>query len=284
MDFGSAHGELVEPFDVADYALMVDTPDILKEIIEVKRREVERLKVAMPASTLEGLIDAQTPPLNFAGALWGDSVRIIAEVKKASPSKGTLRSDFDAVSLATTYVENGAAAVSVLTNVDHFQGSIEDLERVHDVANPRSVPVLRKEFIFDPYQVYEAPAYGADAILLIVAMLTPAALEELRSLATGFWMQCLVEVHDERELEVGLGADAEIVGINNRDLRTFKTDLAVTERLAKLVPEGKVIVSESGISRRDDLQRVKAAGADAALIGEALVTAPDVAQKLRELV
>ena len=261
----------------------MNTPDILKEIVEVKRREVERLKVERPVSTLEGLVDAQTPALNLAGALWGDSVRIIAEVKKASPTKGLLRPDFDAADLATTYVENGAAAVSVLTNADHFQGSIEDLERVHSVASSRGVPVLRKEFIFDPYQVYEARAYGADAILLIVAMLERESLVELLSLAKKLWMQCLVEVHDERELEAALEAGAEIIGINNRDLRTFTTDLCVTERLAELVPEGKVIVSESGISSRDHIRRIRGAGAHAALVGEALVTSDDVAAKLREL-
>ena len=262
---------------------MSDAPDILNEIVEVKRREVERLKIDRPVSTLEGMIDERRPPLNLGGALWGDSVRIIAEVKRASPSRGLLRPEFDAADLATSYVENGAAAVSVLTNVDHFQGSIEDLERVHGVANPRMVPVLRKEFIFDPYQVCEARAYGADAILLIVAILDLPVLVELLDLAKKFWMQCLVEVHDERELEAALEAGAEIVGINNRDLRTFTTDLGVTERLAALVPEGKVIVSESGISSRDHIRRIGAAGAHAALIGEALVTADDVAAKLREL-
>jgi len=261
----------------------LDTPDILKEIVEVKWREVERLKIETPVSTLEGLIDTQTPALNLAGALWGDSVRIIAEVKKASPAKGLLRHDFDAADLATAYVENGAAAVSVLTNADHFQGSIEDLKRVHDVTAPRRVPVLRKEFMFDTYQVYEARAFGADAILLIVAMLDPSVLRELLDLAKTFWMQCLVEVHDERDLQAALEAGAEIVGINNRDLRTFTTDLGVTERLAAQIPQGRVIVSESGISSRDHIQRVRAAGAHAALIGEALVTADDIGAKLREL-
>jgi indole-3-glycerol phosphate synthase len=273
----------VEPCDVVDRVLNLNTPDILKEIVEVKRREVERLKIERPVSALERLIGKRTPALNLAGALTGDSVRIIAEVKKASPTKGLLRPDFDAANLATAYVENGAAAVSVLTNSDHFQGSIEDLERVHDVASLRKVPVLRKEFIFDPYQVYEARAFGADAILLIVAMLDPSVLRELLDLAKTFWMQCLVEVHDERELEAALEAGAEIVGINNRDLRTFTTDLGVTERLAAHVSEGKVVVSESGISSREHIQRVQAAGAHAALIGEALVTASDIAAKLREL-
>ena len=258
--------------------------DILQKIVEVKRVEVERLKVEMPIAALEARIEAQAPPLNLAGALFGESVRIIAEVKKASPSRGLLREDFDAKSLAKTYADNGAAAISVLTNADHFQGSIEHMSAVHSVANPRKIPVLRKEFIFDEYQVYEARAYGADAILLIVAMLTPERLNALMNLSRQFWMQCLVEVHDEDELKVAATAGAEIIGINNRDLRTFTTDLAVTERLASKVPFGSVVVSESGISNREHLQRIQKAGANAALIGEALVTAPDVGGKLGELV
>ena len=258
--------------------------DILQRIVEVKRVEVERLKVELPIAELERRIETRPPTLNLAGSLFGDSVRIIAEVKKASPSKGLLREDFDPKWLARTYADNGAAAISVLTNADHFQGSIEHLYAVHTVANPRRIPVLRKEFIFDEYQIYEARAYGADAILLIVAMLTPEKLRSLMALSQKFWMQCLIEVHDEEELKVALDAGAEIVGINNRDLRTFTTDLAVTERLASRVPFGAVVVSESGISNRDHLRRIKSAGAHAALIGEALVTAPDVGAKLGELV
>ncbi|MYC06506.1 MAG: indole-3-glycerol phosphate synthase TrpC [Chloroflexi bacterium] len=258
--------------------------DILQKIVEVKRVEVERLKAEMPIAELEARIEAQAPPLNLAGALFGESVRIIAEVKKASPSKGLLRENFDPKSLAKIYTDNGAAAISVLTNTDHFQGSIEHLSAVHSVANPRKIPVLRKEFIFDEYQVYEARAYGADAILLIVAMLTPDRLKALMNLSRKFWMQCLVEVHDEDELKVAAAAGAEVIGINNRDLRTFTTDLAVTERLASKVPFSSVVVSESGINNREHLQRVQKAGAHAALIGEALVTAPDVGAKLGELV
>lgn len=258
--------------------------DILQKIVEVKRVEVERLKVEMPIAELEARIEAQAPPLNLAGALFGESVRIIAEVKKASPSKGLLRENFDPKSLAKIYADNGAAAISVLTNADHFQGSIEHMSAVHSVANPRKIPVLRKEFIFDEYQMYEARAYGADAILLIVAMLTPDRLKALMNLSRKFWMQCLVEVHDEDELKVAAAAGAEIIGINNRDLRTFTTDLAVTERLASKVPFSSVVVSESGINNREHLQRVQKAGAHAALIGEALVTAPDVGAKLGELV
>ena len=258
--------------------------DILKKIVEVKRKEVERLKVEVPITELERRIESQKSALSLSDVLSGDSVRIIAEVKKASPSKGLLREDFDPVDLATTYVENGAAAISVLTNVDHFQGSIDYLAQVHQVANPRNVPVLRKEFIFDTYQVYEARAYGADAILLIVAMLTPECLAELLELSQKLSMQCLIEIHNEEELRVALDAGAEIIGINNRDLRTFVTDLVVTERLASQVPLGKIVVSESGINNREHLQRIQAAGAHAALIGEALVTSQDVGAKLRGLI
>ena len=262
----------------------MSTPHILSEIVAAERRHVERLKGDEPLAQLEARIEAQAPPLNLAGALMGDTVRVIAEVKKASPAKGLLMPDFDPVELATAYADNGAAAVSVLTNGDHFQGSIQHLAAVHDAVGPTGLPVLRKEFIFDPYQVYEARAHGADAILVIVAILSRDELGELMALARSFWMQCLVEVHDEDELEVALDAGAEIVGINNRDLRTFETDLEVTERLAPLVPGDKIVVSESGIGERDHVRRVGAAGASAVLIGEALVTAGDPGQKLRELV
>ena len=262
----------------------VRTPAILDEIVASKRREVQRSQAAVGIERLEERIESQSQPFNPAGALWGDSVRVIAEVKRASPTRGLLRADFDAASLAASYVANGAAVISVITNVDHFQGSLEHLEAVTLAAHPHRVPVLRKDFIFDPYQVYESRAHGADAILLIVAILAPGQLRELLELAQRFWMQCLVEVHDQRELSVALDAGAEIVGINNRDLRTFETDLQVTERLAPLVPAGKVIVSESGVSTAEHVQRAGRAGAHAVLVGEALMAAPDPGAKLRELV
>ena len=257
--------------------------EILTEIVAAKKVELDRLKVDVPLPEVERRIEDTSPPLNLAGALWSDSIRVIAEVKRASPAKGLLRADLDAGLLASSYADNGAAAVSVLTNKDHFQGSIEDLEAVHGAVNARGIPVLRKEFVFDPYQVYEARAHGADAVLLIVAMLDPVLLGELHSLTQELWMQSLVEVHDEAQLEQALQVDAEIIGINNRDLRTFRTDLEVTERLAPAVPAGKIVVSESGVSSRENIDRVKAAGAHAVLVGEALVTAPDPGARLREL-
>ncbi len=260
-----------------------DAPDILRQIVKVKSREVERLKRAVPAQELEARVERQGPPLNMAGALTGSEIRIIAEIKKRSPAKGDLRTDLDVAALAGDYIDGGAAAISVLTNADHFGGSVDDLATVAGVAHGRQIPVLRKEFIFDSYQVIEARAYGADAILLIAAMLDPDELSGLKKLAEGMWMQALVEVHDEAELDVALEVGAEIIGINNRDLRTFVTDLATTERLAGRVPPGKLVVGESGIHGREDLDRIAAAGAHAALIGESLVVAADPVAKLRSL-
>ena len=257
--------------------------DILDEIVAAKRRELENSKVEVSVSRLQERAEGQRPPFNLAGALMGGPVRVIGEVKKASPVKGLLKRDFDAVALAASYADNGAAAISVLTNVDHFQGSLRDMEEVREAMYPRQVPVLRKDFIFDPYQIYESRASGADAVLLIVAILTHEKLRELLELSQKLWMQCVVEVHDEAELRVALDAGAEIVGINNRDLTTFVVDLGVTERIAPLVPEGKVIVSESGVSERDHIRRAGRAGAHAVLIGEALMTAVDAGAKLREL-
>jgi indole-3-glycerol phosphate synthase len=264
-------------------ATKLDIPSILTKIVDVKRREVERLKVEMPLANLIKRIDAQTPPLSATEALRGENVGIVAEIKKASPAKGLLMPNFDAGALAETYVENGASAISVLTNVDHFQGSLEYLEVARRVAYPKGIPILRKEFIFDPYQVYEARAYGADFILLIVAMLDVDDLTAFQELARQLGMECLVEVHDEGEVVVALDIGASIIGINNRDLRTFTTDIETTERLAPSIPAGKTIVSESGINTRQHIERVRLAGAHAALIGEALVTSGDPGAKLREL-
>ena len=260
----------------------MDTPDILRQIVEEKRVEVERLKVEVPVSVLERRIQRRPPPYSLAGALEGSGVSVIAEIKKASPSKGLLRADFDPPAHAKSYVKNGAAAVSVLTNA-RFQGAIAHLEHVQAVTHPAGIPVLRKEFTFDPYQVVEARAHGADAILLIVAMLPKDQILELMELSESYGLDCLVEVHDERELDVALSAGADIIGINNRDLRTFHTDLETTDRLAPLVPAGKTVVSESGIASRADIARVQRAGARAVLVGESLMVSDDPGAALRSL-
>ncbi|MFQ5861308.1 MAG: indole-3-glycerol phosphate synthase TrpC [Dehalococcoidia bacterium] len=255
---------------------------ILEEILKAKRQEVARHKAETPLEELERRIAEQPPPLNLSGALWGERVRLVAEVKKASPSRGLLCPDFDPVALARTYAEHGAAAISVLTD-RHFEGTLEHLGMVREAVAPYRVPVLRKDFILDPYQVYEARAWGADAILFIVAALETPVLRELLELSGRFWMQCLVEVHNEGELQTALEAGAEVIGINNRDLHTFHTDRSVTERLVPLIPRGRVIVTESGITSAQEVQWARRLGVHAVLVGEALVTAPDVAAKVREL-
>lgn len=257
-------------------------PSILDEIVSDKRQELARQKELVPPDQLEQRIVAQQTPLDLSHALQGRGVQLMAEVKKASPSRGVLCPDFDPVRIAGTYAGNGAAAISVLTD-PRFEGELDHIVQIKQSGVSQRAPVLRKDFIFDPYQVYEARAIGADALLLIVAILTPQQLTELLELSRRLWMQCLVEVHDRTELQVALDAGAEIIGINNRDLRTFTTDLSVTERLVPLIPRGKVIVSESGISTRDHLRQLGEMGVDAVLVGEALVTAPDIAAKVRDL-
>ena len=261
---------------------MPEMPSILDKIVAAKREELADAKAVTSPPDLEKASAEQPAPLALSAALTGDGIKLIAEVKKASPSRGLLSPDFDPVRLAGTYVANGAAAVSCLTDA-RFQGELAHLSAIKHSGVSGNAPVLRKDFIFDPYQVYEARSAGADAILLIVAILEAAQLRDLLETARSLGMQCLVEVHDETELETALGAGAAIIGINNRDLHTFTTDLAVTQRLAPLVPSGKVVVSESGIFTREDLQLLDRSGVNAVLVGEALVTAPDIAVKVHEL-
>ena len=261
---------------------MPDMPSILDKIVAAKRVELADAMRSLPLADVQRLAAEQPPALSLSEALNGDAIRLIAEVKKASPSRGLLSPDFDPVRLAGTYVTNGAAAVSCLTD-PRFQGELCHLSAIKQSGASGDAPVLRKDFIFDPYQVFEARAAGADGILLIVAILEPFQLKELLETAASLEMQCLVEVHDEGELETAIDAGAEIIGVNNRDLHTFTTDLAVTQRLAPLVPKGKVLVSESGIFTSDDLDLLGRFRVHAVLVGEALVTATDTAAKVREL-
>jgi indole-3-glycerol phosphate synthase len=245
--------------------------------------EVERNKRETPLAELEAQAKAAPFPLNLSGALWGDRVRLIAEVKKASPSKGLLAEHYDPVAQATVYADNGAAAISVLTEVDHFQGSLDHLRAVRQAVGASGVPVLRKDFLYDPYQLVEARAAGADAALLIVAMLSPDQLKEMLAAAQGIFLQALVEVHSEAELHTALNSSAEIIGINHRDLKTFEMDMGLAVRLAPMVSQGRIIVAESGINSAEDVLPLKRAGVHAVLVGESLMTAPDPAAKVREL-
>jgi indole-3-glycerol phosphate synthase len=206
--------------------------------------------------------------------------RVIAEIKRRSPSRGEIRADFDAAACARAYAGAGAAALSVLTDERYFGGSLAVLAQVREAV---SLPLLRKDFIVDAYQVDEARVHGADAVLLIAAALDPGALRGLAAHAEAIGLDALVEVHDERELEAALAAGADLIGINNRDLRTFEVDLGVTERLAGKLPEGCVVVSESGIFTARDWERLEAAGAHAFLVGEALMRESDVGAALRRL-
>jgi indole-3-glycerol phosphate synthase len=258
------------------------TETILDRIVADKRDELAAAKAATPLAEMRHAGENAPAVRRFGVALTGARVGLIAEVKKASPSRGILRSDFDPVRLATEYRDAGATAISVLTDEKHFQGSLEHLRAVRE-ALPDGPSLLRKDFLFEEYQLYEARSSGADAILLITAILNTSVLRSLIELAASLSMGVLVEVHDEQELERALAAGARIVGINNRDLRTFDVDLATTERLAPLAPPGTTIVAESGIFTREDVRRLEACGVHAVLIGEALVTAADPGKRIREL-
>lgn len=258
------------------------TATILDRIVADKRVELAASKVAEPLKVLRARLEDAPAPRSFAEALQRPAIGLIAEVKKASPSRGLLRADFDPVALARTYADAGAAATSVLTDEKHFQGSLDHLQAIRE-ALPEGPPLLRKDFLFDEYQLYEARCHGADAVLLITSILEPALLSELIRVAKSLNMDALVEVHDEPELERAASAGAQIIGINNRDLRTFEVNLATSERLAPLAPKDATIVAESGIFTRRDVQRLETCGVHTVLIGEALVTAPDPAAKIRDL-
>jgi len=253
---------------------------MLDRIIGQKREEVNQRKKESPMPSLQERIARQKPVLDLAPVLKHDHMRLIAEVKQASPSRGILISNFNPTELARAYAEGGAAAISVLTEASYFMGSIEHLAAIREAVG---LPLLRKDFIFDPYQVYESRACGADALLLIATILSQGQLKELISLSHSLGLRCLVEVHNEGEVERAVLSEAEIIGINNRDLNTLAVDINTTRRLRPLVPEGKIVVSESGIKSRKDMEKLRKWGVDAVLVGEALVTAENVRAKMKEL-
>jgi indole-3-glycerol phosphate synthase len=239
----------------------------LARIVAHKREEIAGSKQRLPLAELEKLAHAQIAPRDLRGALTaGESIAVIAEMKKASPSAGLLREDFTPRSLAQSYAAHGAAALSVLTDEAFFQGSLEHLRAARAAC---ALPVLRKDFLLDPYQVWEARALGADAVLFIVAILDRHLLSNL---------------HDEMEIEIALQAGADLIGINNRDLRTFAVNLATTEKLVKLIPQSCVRVAESGISSQENVKRLAACGVDAILVGSHLMRQPNPGQALQELI
>ncbi|MCX8073245.1 MAG: indole-3-glycerol phosphate synthase TrpC [Candidatus Binatia bacterium] len=254
---------------------------ILDRILEAKRAELADTKQRVPLAELTQVALYHEPRRDFVGALQRQRA-IIAEVKQASPSRGVMRQDFNPVGLARAYEAGGAAAISVLTETQFFLGHLQHLQAIRRAVR---LPLLRKDFLFDPYQLHEARAYGADAVLLIVRALATDLLRELIEGATALGLAALVEVHGEGELEVALAAGARLIGVNNRDLGTFVTSLGVTERVAARVrhQDGLILVAESGIDSRDDIERLERAGVHAFLIGEALVRANDPAAKLAAL-
>jgi indole-3-glycerol phosphate synthase len=264
---------------------MSPVPDILQKIVEHKRQEVASARAAQPLAELKARVaDREDQPRGFERALrnavhsgW---TAVIAEVKKGSPSKGVIRPDFDPLDIASTYQDNGATCLSVLTDEHFFLGHLRYLALIREQV---ALPLLRKDFIFDDYQIYEAAAGGADAILLIAAMLEPAQLADLLGRARELYLDVLLEVHDERELAMALATDCGLIGINNRSLHTFVTDLSTTERLAAQVPAERLIVAESGINSRADIERLQTAGARAFLVGESLMREKDIGAKLQEL-
>jgi indole-3-glycerol phosphate synthase len=255
---------------------------ILDQIVADNLEELESRKRSFPLKELQTVALEQPSPFDFASALHGNHIKLIAEVKKASPSRGVIRSDFNPVAIAQTYAANGAAAISVLTEARYFQGSLNHLRDIRKALGNR-LPLLRKDFLCDPYQMYESRAYGADSVLLIVAILTPEKLKELLGLSHELGMSCLAEVHNEAELEIALKGGARIIGINNRDLTTLAVDLTTTERLRPLIPKDRTVVSESGIRDRNDMEKLKKWGVDAVLIGESLMSTPNISTKMKEL-
>jgi len=254
---------------------------ILNEIIRHKKKELCERKRIMPLAELKKMVRSMPPPKDFKKAISSKrGIRIIGEIKRASPSAGIICREFNPVRIASIYRDSGISAISVLTDEKYFKTSLFHLLFVrHEV----SLPILRKDFIIDEYQIPESRAFGADAILLIASILSERELKNLLAASHRIGMQCLIEAHTRRDLEKTLVAGAEIIGINNRDLKTFKTDIRTTANLRGMIPDGKIVVSESGIRKKKDLRLLSSLSVNAALIGESFLRERDIGRKIRDL-
>jgi indole-3-glycerol phosphate synthase len=254
---------------------------ILDKIVDRRKEQLEREISAVSKADIKAMAaEADFPALSFSKALKKDTLSVISEVKKASPSKGLIQPNFEPVKIACEYEKSGANAISCLTEEYYFQGSSKFLA---DIRKNVKIPILRKDFIFDEYQIYEAKTLGANAVLLIAAILSPAQMTEFADLAHSLGLECLVEVHNEEEYGKTVGFKADLLGINNRNLYTFEVDLETTGRLAKIVGEQSVLVSESGIKDNGDMKKVRSLGADAVLIGETLMRSGNIGETLAQL-
>lgn len=255
---------------------------ILDDIVAHKKLEVDIQKSNVPLDGIKRDLKGVDAVRGFKTAISAPgTINLIAEIKKASPSRGVIRSDFDPEAIARIYEDNGAAAISVLTDSKFFQGHLSFLARVRSATS--SLPILRKDFIIDEYQIYQSRLAGADAILLIAAILDLTTLTRFLNIASDVDLDCLVEVHTVDELAMVLDTDAPVIGINNRDLRIFKTDIRTTDRLMQMIPKDRVVVSESGISSKEDVDFLRSCGAKAMLVGESLMRSDDIGLKLRRL-
>lgn len=254
---------------------------MLEEILEAKKKRLESQKTQLSLDVLKNRCSLMPAARNFRQSLLGEDISVIAEIKKASPSLGDIAPDLDIAKTAVSYEEGGASAISVLTEEDYFKGESSYIKSVKEATR---IPVLRKDFIFEEYQVYESKYLGADAVLLIATILEKEVLKQLVDICMSLNIEPLVEVHTQEDIEKTLQAKAKVIGINNRDLKTFETDIKVTQQLISLVGSGKVIVSESGVKTKEDVKWLKSLGVDAILVGESIVRATNLRKKIESLI
>ena len=261
----------------------MEKPSILENILISKLKYVDLQKKNNPIESLIEDIENNNIPKNFSGSLMGDSVMLIAEMKKASPSKGVISSTYNPKEIAVKYAESNVAAISILTDIEFFQGDISHLAEVSSFLTSTSIPIFRKDFIIDEYQIYESRKYGADSLLLMVSALEPSRLGQLIQLCNSLWIQPLVETHNKEELKIALDSGADIIGINHRNLHDFSMDMNLVEKLMPIIPNGKIVVAESGIDSYQDVKKMKSLGVNAVLVGESIMRAENIGEKIKEL-